>query len=262
MGERKMATIRRIDAISPIEGADRIEVATLGGWKVVVPKDQFRENELGVYFEIDSFLPEGNPMWQFLVDKSSRMFNDVKGHVLRTVKLRGVISQGLIMPLGIIPKTCDDGVLQSNEELYSEGEDVTELLGIQKWEAPIPACLSGEVKGVFPSFIPKTDEERCLSGDTLIEVEDNKFRTIQNICENKIICKVKSYNVATQSVEWKSITDFSIMRGSTDWYEIITKNGKKLKATGNHRVWCDDIKSYRLVSDLSIGQRVIIIDDE
>lgn len=260
MSERKMATIRRIDAINPIENADAIEVATVGGWKVVCQKGLYKAGDLVVYCEIDSWIP--TEVAPFLSKgQEPHEYNGVKGERLRTVRLRGQISQGLLLPFSEIIETWDDGVLLSNEDLYNEGEDVSEILGIQKYEPPIPACLAGEVKGLFPSFIPKTDEERCLSGDTLIEVEDNKFRTIQNICENKIICKVKSYNVATQSVEWKSITDFSIMRGSTDWYEIITKNGKKLKATGNHRVWCDDIKSYRLVSDLSIGQRVIIIDE-
>ncbi len=275
MSERKLATIRKIDKISPIEGADRIERVTIGGWNVVSQKDLYKEGDLVIYCEIDSFIPTEIAPFLTQEGQNPKEYNGVRGERLRSKKLRGVVSQGLLLPLTCIrnedisvlngPYPIIDGL---NDMLFvlgkEEGEkeiskiDFTELLGIQKYEAPIPACLAGEVIGMFPSFIPKTDEERCLSGDTLIEVEGNEFRTIQHICENNIRCKVKSYNVKSHSVEWKGITDFSIMRRSSNWYEIETKTGKKLQATGNHRVWCSDINSYRLVSDLSVGQKVII----
>ena len=104
---RKLATIRKIDTISPIEGADLIEVASVGGWNVVTKRGEFKAGDLAVYFEIDSFLKEGNPAWQFLVDKSSRMFDGERGHVLRTVKLRGVYSHyHLIQHVHILNLSC------------------------------------------------------------------------------------------------------------------------------------------------------------
>ena len=57
MSDRKLATIRKIDSIDPIEGADAIEVATVGGWKVVVKKGEYTVDSLAVYFEIDSWIP-------------------------------------------------------------------------------------------------------------------------------------------------------------------------------------------------------------
>lgn len=96
---RKLASIRRIDAIEPIPNADAIELAVLGGWKVVTKKGEFQPNDLCVYFEIDSFLYDGVPAWQFLVDKSSCQFEGVTGHRLRTIRLRGAISQGLVLPI-------------------------------------------------------------------------------------------------------------------------------------------------------------------
>lgn len=151
MTERAMATIRKIDAIDPIEGADAIEVATVGGWKVVVKKNEFKVGELAVYFEIDSWVP--NELAPFLTKGTEpREYNGVKGERLRTVKLRGQISQGLLLPL---EPTC-----KNIESLLFEDLDVSVPLNVQKWERPIPAQLAGQVRGNFPALVPKTDQER------------------------------------------------------------------------------------------------------
>lgn len=148
---RKLATIRKIDAIKPIEGADAIELAVLGGWQTVVKKNEYRVGDLAVYLEIDSWVP--TELAPFLSKgKEPRVFNGVKGERLRTVKLRGALSQGLLISRDIaLPMTNN----------FVEGDDVTEILGIQKWERPVPAELVGVMKGSFPSFIPKTDQERA-----------------------------------------------------------------------------------------------------
>lgn len=153
---RKMASIRSIDNIEPITGADSIEVATVGGWKVVVKKGEFKTNDLVVYLEIDSWVPTS--LAPFLSKgKEPKVFNGVEGERLRTVKLRGQISQGLLLPIDCT--TISDG--EGNVISVSEGDDVTEFLGIQKWERPLPTQLQGQAKGNFPSFIRKTDQERC-----------------------------------------------------------------------------------------------------
>jgi RNA ligase (TIGR02306 family) len=162
---RKMASIRKIDSIGPIEGADAIEVATVGGWKVVVKKGEFAVGDLAVYFEIDSWIP--TELAPFLSKgKDSREFEGVKGERLKTIKLRGQLSQGLLLPL---EPTCANIV----SELF-EGLDVTEPLGIKKWEKAIPAQLAGQVKGNFPTLIPKTDQERCQN---LVAEIDNAIQT-------------------------------------------------------------------------------------
>jgi len=156
MTERKLASIRKITDIQPIEGADFIQVATVDGWKVVVKRGEFNVGDLAVYLEIDSWVP--HELAPFLSNgKEPRDYNGVKGERLRTIKLRGQVSQGLLLNL-------DDDVvygalLGSND--WFEGQDHTEQLGIQKWEAPIPAQLAGKAKGNFPTgLIPKTDQER------------------------------------------------------------------------------------------------------
>jgi RNA ligase (TIGR02306 family) len=149
---RKLASIRKIDSLTPIEGADAIECATVGGWKVVAQKGLYKEGDLAVYFEIDSWIPF--ELAPFLSKgKEPREFEGIKGERLKTIKLRGQLSQGLLMPLEEACKNIDS-------ELF-EGLDVSFPLNIIKWEKPINAQLAGVCKGNFPTLIPKTDQERC-----------------------------------------------------------------------------------------------------
>jgi RNA ligase (TIGR02306 family) len=147
---RKMASIRVIDKIEPIEGADAIETAVIGGWKVVVKKGEFAVGDMAVYLEIDSWVP--TELAPFLSKgKEPREFEGIKGERLRTVKLRGQLSQGLLLDL-------DTALPFTNS--FQDGDDVSELLNIQKWERPMNAQLAGMARGNFPSLIPKTDQER------------------------------------------------------------------------------------------------------
>lgn len=184
---RKLASFRTVDHVEPIEGADAIELAVVGGWKVVTKKGEFQPGDPCVYFEIDSFMPDGVPAWQFLIDKSPRIFNGVKGHKLRTIKLRGQISQGLILPARAHPATklvlsLDDAAFEFNAQDCTPEEvaiardmrlgmdeygldprdlNLNTLLGIVKWEPVMSAQLQGMAEGLFPSFIRKTDQERA-----------------------------------------------------------------------------------------------------
>jgi RNA ligase (TIGR02306 family) len=153
--ERKLATVRRIKEILPIEGADRIELAVVDGWKVVVAKDvQHKVGDLVIYCEIDSFLPIREE-FEFLRKSSYKKMGDQEGFRLRTAKMKGQISQGLILPIFVLNPPDTNIYVQP-----FEGLDVTEMLDIVKYEPPIPANLAGKVKGLFPSFLIKTDEER------------------------------------------------------------------------------------------------------
>ena len=148
MSIRKLASIAEITYIKPIEGADAIECAIVnGGWPVVVKKGEYKVGDVAIYLEIDSWVP--HELAPFLSKgQEPREYNGVKGERLRTVKLRGQISQGLLLPIDLT-------------FFRDPGTDLTETLGIQKWEPPIPAQLAGTMKGNFPHFIPKTDQERC-----------------------------------------------------------------------------------------------------
>ena len=191
---RALATIRKISDIQPIEGADQIVVATIDGWKVVVKKGEFTVGDLAVYIEIDSWVP--HELAPFLSKgQEPRVYSDVKGERLRTIKLRGQVSQGLLLPVchvnGVPFITGwyhEDGI--GTMVMVTEGQDITECLNIQKWEAPIPAQLQGQAAGMFPaSLIPKTDQERI----------QNCFGDIQK--KAKRFATEKIWNAETQTLE-------------------------------------------------------------
>lgn len=173
---RKLATIEKISNILPHPNADAIEIALVRGWQCVVKKDEFKAGDLAIYFEIDSWIP--NDIAPFLSkDHEPRVYNGIKGERLRTVKLRGKLSQGLLLPLSIL----DMYLIRSAQEVQcvgkriwlekwqswaqcivplEEGADLTEFLDIQKYDPPVPSHLAGNARGNFPSFIRKTDQER------------------------------------------------------------------------------------------------------
>ena len=151
--DRKLATIQKIDEILPIDGADNIELAKIKGWQAIVKKGKYKSGDLVIYCEIDSFLPIREE-YEFLRKSSYKKMGSEEGFRIRTMKLKGVLSQGLILFLNV---PTADGLPIRN---FKVGEDVTDILKIKKYDPPIPACLSGKVRGNFPSFIPKTDEER------------------------------------------------------------------------------------------------------
>lgn len=156
---RKLATFRIVTDIAPIEGADQIEVVTVDSWKVVVRKGEITLNSIVVYFEIDSWIPTA--IAPFLSRNGvPKKFNEIEGEKLRTIKLKGQISQGLIMNISDIAKVVPDFETKVAEiGGIKEGIDVSDILGITKWELP-SSMSSFQTKGNFPSFIPKTDQER------------------------------------------------------------------------------------------------------
>jgi RNA ligase (TIGR02306 family) len=171
---RTLASIQKIESLTPIDGADNIEVARCLGWNVVVRKGEFNVGDPIVYFEIDSLLPSSNPYFDFLASRGTKKV-DVGGKIhegyrLRTIRLRGQISQGLVAPLSLLPETAweQDG----GKSPWNIGDDVTDLLGIVKYEPDLSKMgdgISGKVKGLFPSFIPKTDETRIQSMPALLD---------------------------------------------------------------------------------------------
>ena len=145
---RKLVTFRQVQEIRPIKDADRIELAMIDGWQCVVNKGVFTVGDTAAYFEVDSFLPL-RPEYEFLRASSYRRMGEEEGFRLKTVRLRGELSQGLLLP------KADLGLTGGEDE-----ETLAERLGVKLYEPPIPAQLAGLIVGMFPSFIPKTDQER------------------------------------------------------------------------------------------------------
>ena len=150
---RKLVSIQRIHRIDPIAKADAIECVTIHGWELVAKKGEFAVGDLCCFFEIDSFLPE-DPRYEFLKDLKTHQGR--KGYRLKTIRLRGQISQGLALPLCMFPEITNP----------IEFDEVTDLLNVIKYDNSIaqsdnkPGLKAGPTAGKFPHFIPKTDQER------------------------------------------------------------------------------------------------------
>ena len=155
---RKIARIVKLDDVMTHTNADSLDLAIVGGWQVVVKRGEYKPGDLAIFVEIDGFVPE--TIAPFLTKNYPREYNGVLGNRLRTIKLRGELSQGLILPM----QTLND-VTGNSVSIYEVDEDVSEILNIQKWEMP-EQMVNGQPRGNFPDWIQKTDQERIqnLSG--------------------------------------------------------------------------------------------------
>ena len=156
---RSLVTIQRAMSITVIPDSDFLEAARIMGWQCVVKKGEFKEGDLGVYFEVDSFLPV-EPRYEFLRNSSYRENEDNgKGFRIRTAKMRGQLSQGLFLPLASFPEL----------ESCNEGDDVTEKLNVKQWYIPAIAGTGGTMIGDRPHGIPASDEIRIQSAQELLD---------------------------------------------------------------------------------------------
>jgi len=191
---RKLATLRQIADIRPIPNADAIVCAVVDGWQVVVKKGEFVPGETAVFLEIDSWVPHELAPFLTKPGKEPGEFEGLKGERLRTVKLRGQISQGLLL------KTAD---VFSDGDTYLPDDDLTDVLGIRKWERPIPACMGGQMRGSFVPYFEKTDQER-----------------IQNLDYEELLEKCLTWEV-TEKIDGTSAT-FALLEDGT--FHVCSRN--------------------------------------
>lgn len=145
---RKLATIRVVDEVLPIANADAIELVRFSGWQCVSKKGEFKAGDKAVYFEIDSMLPEKDTRFAFLAKTGTKAVMGVNYYRLKTMRMRGELSQGLALPVSLFPELTDDV------------EDIDTVLGIIKYDPAMGKVRSADAKGSFPQFIRKTDAER------------------------------------------------------------------------------------------------------
>lgn len=243
MSERKLASVQKVLKVEPIEGADLIVKTTVLGWELVCRKDEVKEGDIGVYIEIDSVVPK-TEMFQFLEKKNYR---------IKTIKLKGQVSQGLFLPLSILPT--------GNE--YKEGDDVTEILGITKYlteserledeqdieiEKDKPNSIDKylrnfkfyrkitepfrkkKVSGNFPSFIKKTDEDRIQLFPKICEnYKGIKFTKTEKLDGQSFTAFVKNYD-SNPLKFWKK-HDFGVCsrnkrlvhKNNSSWWNVAEK---------------------------------------
>ena len=143
---KNLARIERIDAVEEHDNADALDIVTVKGWKVISKRGEFTPGRLCVYIEIDSLVPK-QECFAFLEKVKYRV---------KTIRLRGRLSQGIVFPLDILD---NDWVKLPNGFKKEIGADVTDILGVQKYEKPIP--MDSQAIGPFPTHLcAKTDETR------------------------------------------------------------------------------------------------------
>lgn len=227
---RKMVTVRKIDNILPIEGADLIHTVKIGGWTVVAQKSMgYKIGDLVLYCEIDSFIP--NSVAPFLTPggKEPKEYQGIKGERLKTKKLKGVISQGLLLPLS---------VLDNVESELTEGLDVSVPLGVVKWEPPAE-FQSPDAKGTFPSFIPKTDQERIqnLSKDFQKWKEQGAEWEVTEKLDGSsmtVFCKDGEVGVCSRNLELKEDENNTFWKAakSSGAYSVLKNKGLNIALQG------------------------------
>ena len=158
--QRKLASVQRVLDIVPIVGADAIEAVRINGWQCVVKKNTFAVGDRGVFFEIDA-VPPDLPAYRFLwTPKNTAPAEGARPEKfrIRTMTLRGCLSQGLFLPLAEAGLPDD----------VPDGEDVSARLGVTKYDPPLPPG-SGDLRAPFPRLVPRTDEERVQSAPAVLD---------------------------------------------------------------------------------------------
>lgn len=196
---RKLVTVRKITDIQPIANADAIELAIVDGWQTVIKKGEFSIGEYCVYFEIDSFLPANDPKFAFLLKSGTKTDEvGVERIRLKSIRLRGEISQGLALPISQFESVLEEiDNFNGNhpdsytsvarelllEELEQTRDGIEQFLNVTKYERPSErnggtGAGNAKTAGTFPVFIPKTDEDRLqnLYGKYSTNYKDVEFR--------------------------------------------------------------------------------------
>lgn len=237
----KLASVQKITDITPIEGADAIELAFLLGWQVVIKKGEFKVGDLVCYIQIDTVVPE-TEQFEFLRERKFR---------IKTIKLRKKLSQGLIIPLPTIPLSK-----------YKEGEDITELIGVKKYEKPdnnpqryekprVPKVwykkwiylfkynflyklfpwLQQQSRSPFPkTLVSITDEERIQNIPQVLQQYKGKEFVVSykldgssiTIIHSKILGKSK-FRICSRR--------FELHDKKNDWYKVFTETNFKDEIT-------------------------------
>ena len=291
-GRRMLAYTARIGDITPITGADNIELVAVQGWHCIAKKGEFQPGDRCVYFEIDSKVPAAD-WFEFLSSKQYKV---------KTMKLSkfGVVSQGLTMPVSVFGDIIPDG----------DYVDCTDLLGVthivddtdrvpapvagdfnakctsmkarhpklfrtkfarwmmrREWGRRVMVALFGRKKtppttwpvGKFPG-VSQTDQERCLPGGTRILTE-NGWTTISMVVNQQLPVKVASRN-PDGTMSWKRILQYQKFDNHTPMVTIrypyrpgVKKSGA-LCCTADHKILT--ARGYVEAKDVTIHDQLFM----
>lgn len=287
-GERSLAYIAKITDIQPIPNYDRVELATINdGWRVIISKeDHFIVGDWCIYFEIDSKVPETDERFAFLAKRNFR---------IRTIKMcGGTLSQGLVCPIVNFPEitdktlgedvgkilnityyepgdnerkgyttrsSLDDSLKAKHRKLYNM--KIVKWLLKREWGRKLLNKLFNKRKDKrgFPKFVSKTDEERCLIGDTKISTATGRIRIADIVNKDldvEVVCVDDNGNIEKRKVVGKQkIKCNEPLYKITYPYRHGVKKTNTVVCTGDHRFYTDE--GYVQVKDLSVSDSIYML---
>lgn len=291
--EKKLASIEIVESLTPAANADNLEIVTLAGmgWNIVAKKGIHKVGDKVLFIPIDTVL-QRKPWNEFLFKAESKD-TEVR---LRSVKLRGNISQGIVIPFAEVPEI---------KRLRKIGVDISNKVGVRKytkvhdteqgkkrnwlfnflrkiaWKLGLIRPKRGESKE-YPGFLTKTDEDSlqtkpgileefskhddiyitlkadgCLSGDTMISTKSGLVQ-LSDIITSPDDYEVASFNLETGKVEYTKITAHRILQNDNNWYLVELEDGRQVVATGNHPFYLPELGVYRQCTDIIIGDSVLV----
>jgi hypothetical protein len=285
-------TVVKLDRFTDIENADRLKYAVIFGNSVIVGKDMPLDT-VGIFFPIETqishdFVAAHNLYRDWTLNKANdekvKGFFEKKGRV-RAVRLRGNKSEGFFIPMSDI---ADEYSVIRDLPIGSEfdklgDQEICKKYVVYKAEPGMKSNRQGKAprfsrlvddqfrlhidtinakKGIS-NFIKPNDIvsvtnklHGCVSGDTLIDTDSGTF-TIKDIVDNKMECKVKSYDTVSSEVVYSDIGDYYFKADHGEWYEIELESGEKVKITGNNPVWIPSLNDYVKVEDLTEGMEIL-----
>lgn len=289
MTERKLATVRIIAEVKDIPEADKIQAYRVDGWWVVDSKDKYKVGDMVVYCEPDSWIP--HEVAPFLSKgKEPKVYGGIKGERLRIQKLKGQVSQGLLLHVTSSNKESLNWITRHDKAVQwvQQGDDVTGFLGIAKWEPALPLCLAGDARGLFPAEIPKTAAERiqniqdwesireqefevteklhgCFRANQYIETINQGTVQIKDIVDNNLRPILIGVDTNGNIVPCEIVNVFNNGK-KKDWItvhhepylvsSIVGKSGK-LVTTPNHKIFLDNMKEVSAI-DLNNGDKILM----
>lgn len=229
-------TVEKIEKIDLHPNADRLELAIILGWQCVVQKDRYKAGDKIVYIPIDSILPE--TLEADIFGKNSKV--KLSKHRVKTIKLRGAISQGLVVDLK-----------HGGAKDLSIGTDITKDLGVTKYEPPAPGFQGfsggGKIRYSNPSFKKYTSIENIKNYPKLFDPEDEVIIT-EKIHGTNFRCGWVKYDANTIFKKLKRL--FRL----TPEYEFVYGSREVQLRVGGESIYADIVKQYRLKERLQYGE--------
>lgn len=291
--ENYCGSIVKLPYLQSVEGFDNLKMVTVFGNNCLVPKT-YQQGELYIYFPFASVLSRDFLHYNNLYrDNTKNSDNTKKGYFsdsgkIKAEKMKGVISSCIVLPISSlnylnILLTFNEG----DEFTHIDGVEICKKFKIQNASVGKQERTStGKVENKFDKLVPNqfrfhestahfmkcishfdlydvisiTDKlHGCVSSDTKIETLEFGEKTIKEIVDQKLDCRIKAFDIEKQEVVYTPIEQYYLKKQHGEWLEIELEDGKKIEITTNNPVWLPELNCYRIAKELIVGD-ILFVD--